>query len=195
MFVLTADQRGSRTDRDRVPEILARGRMPGMLRAFERTAGDEVQAVFDGAEQVASTALDLADSGSWSVGIGVGAVEDPLPDQTRAGRGEAFVSARDAVESAKRNRWHLSVFGESEWCGHAQTAAWLLLDLLADRSDAGREAVRLVAEGMTQSAAAGLLNISPQAMSLRVRHARWDVQQPAEDLLVRLLRCADGGIA
>ncbi|KXT56811.1 membrane associated protein [Gordonia sp. QH-12] len=191
MFVLTADQRGSRTGRDRVPEVLARSG-PGMIRPFERTAGDEVQAVFDSPDHLAVLAVDLAASGDWSVGIGVGTLEAPLPPQTRAGRGQAFLDARDAVEAAKKNRWHLCVRGVSPWCDHAQTAAWLLLDVLLDRSEAGREAVSLVAAGSSQSAAADALGISPQAMSLRLRHARWDVQRPAEELFRRLLQTADG---
>lgn len=194
MFVLTVDQRGSRTGADKVPDVLARTVPSGMIRPFDRTAGDEVQAVFDDPTSLAALATELAASGDWSVGIGVGAVETPLPAETRAGAGPAFVFARTAVEDAKKNRWHLSVAGESIYCSHAQTAGRLLVDVLADRSDAGHEAVALVADGTTQADAAESLGISPQAMSLRLRHARWDIEPPTVLLFAAMLRDADLGV-
>lgn len=191
MYVLTVDQRGSRRGSDKVPGILTRTVPSGMIRAFDRTAGDEVQAVFDDPAHLAALAADLAASGDWSVGIGIGAVDTPLPAQTRAGAGPAFVNARTAVEDAKRNRWHLSVAGDSPRCAHAQTAGRLLVDVLADRSAAGREAVALVADGTTQADAAERLGISPQAMSLRLRHARWDIEPPTIQLFAELLADAE----
>ncbi|ALG84821.1 hypothetical protein [Gordonia phthalatica] len=191
MFVVTVDQRGSRRGTDKVPEILDRPRPPGMVRPFERTAGDEVQAVFDDPRELAAVAAELAASGDWSIGIGIGPVDTPLPAETRAGAGPAFVFARSAVEDAKRNRWHLSVAGESDRCVHAQTAGRLLVDVLADRSDAGREAVALIADGGTQAEAAERLGISPQAMSLRLRHARWDIEPPTRLLFAELLDDSD----
>ncbi|MBM7369173.1 sigma-70 region 4 domain-containing protein [Gordonia hydrophobica] len=162
-----------------------------MVRPFDRTAGDEVQAVFDAPDHVASLAAELAASGEWSVGIGVGAVDTPLPAETRAGAGEAFVFARTAVEDAKKNRWHLTIAGESASCVHAQTAGRLLVDVLTDRSDAGREAVALVADGTSQADAAERLGISPQAISLRLRHARWDIEPSAVRLFAAALDAAD----
>ena len=191
MFVLTVDQRGSRSGADKVPEILDRSRPVGMIRPFDRTAGDEVQAVFDDPQGVAALAAELAASGDWSVGIGIGDVDTPLPAETRAGSGPAFVHARMAVEDAKKNRWHLSVDGETKRCAHAQTAGRLLVDLLGDRSDAGREAVALVADGSTQADAADRLGITPQAMSLRLRHARWDIEPSSVQLFAALLDDAD----
>ncbi|WP_424310448.1 hypothetical protein [Gordonia sp. (in: high G+C Gram-positive bacteria)] len=150
--------------------------------------------MFDSPETLSRLAVDLAASGHWSVGIGVGAVDQPLPTQTRAGRGPAFLAARDAVEAAKRNRWHLCVAGPSSWCPHAQSAGRLLVDVLADRSDAGREAVALVSGGRSQAAAARHVGITPQAMSLRLQHARWDVEPGARALFSRLLDAADRSV-
>ena len=45
MFVLTIDQRRSRRDIDRVPDVLHRFAHRTFVRTFGRTAGDEVQAV------------------------------------------------------------------------------------------------------------------------------------------------------
>lgn len=191
MFVLTVDQRGSRSDRDRVPDVLSRYASARTVRPFDRTAGDELQAVFDDAGEIGAIAVELAATGGWSVGVGVGAVDEPLPASTRAGRGRAFEAARDAVEAAKRDRRRIRVVGTSEWAGYAQTAASLLVDILADRSAAGIAAVALMQTGLTQAAAADRLGITPQAMSSRLAAAGWDLQVPTEALLTRLLTEAD----
>ncbi|WP_020015417.1 hypothetical protein [Promicromonospora sukumoe] len=110
MIVLTIDQRGSTYADDRVPEVLAeladltRGR-DGVVVRFERTVGDEVQGILAAGRAGAQLAVDLTlhllrDQG-WSVGIGVGQVEGPLPAVSREARGFAFYRARDAVERAK----------------------------------------------------------------------------------------------
>ncbi|WOC14127.1 hypothetical protein [Gordonia sp. MP11Mi] len=191
MYVLTVDQRGSRTDRDRVPDVIGRYAGARTVRPFDRTAGDELQAVFDAADEIATIAVALAATGRWSVGIGVGDVDLPLPAATRAGRGRAFEAAREAVEAAKRDRRRIRVVGASDWTVHAQTAAGLLIDILANRSEAGSEAVALMQTGLTQAAAADRLGITPQAMSSRLAAAGWDLQPPAEALLARLLTEAD----
>ncbi len=79
MYVLTVDQRGSRRDVDRVADLLDELRDAPMLRKFERTAGDEVQAVSDDPGTVVDLALALLDRNHWSIGIGIGPVETPLP--------------------------------------------------------------------------------------------------------------------
>ncbi|MFI8527833.1 hypothetical protein ACIGB8_25460 [Promicromonospora sukumoe] len=110
MIVLTVDQRGSTYAADRVPEVLAelaeltRGR-DGVVVPFERTVGDEVQGILAAGRAGAGLAVDLSlhllrDQG-WSIGIGVGSVEGPLPSVSREARGYAFYRARDAVERAK----------------------------------------------------------------------------------------------
>jgi hypothetical protein len=90
MFVLTVDQRGSRRDVDRVGDIIDDMADRRLLRPFERTAGDEIQAVTDDPALLVLVALELIRREHWSVGIGIGPVEQPLPRQTRAGRGPAF---------------------------------------------------------------------------------------------------------
>src|SRR3954464_10251127 len=109
MFVLTIDQRGSRRRGDLVPELLTHlaasatlgGAPPGLVRPFERTVGDEVQAVLDDPALAVAVALDVLRLGGWSVGLGAGPVDGPLPASARAGSGRAFLHARTAVERAK----------------------------------------------------------------------------------------------
>ena len=192
MFVLTVDQRDSRRDVDRVDDLLAEVAAATVVRRFERTAGDEVQAVIDDPAVATDVALRLAANGHWSVGIGVGAVATPLPASTRAGRGPAFEHARDAVERAKHDRTRLAVTGTDHASAvHAQTAARLLVDLVDARSTAGVEAVELMRTGISQSEAAAILGISPQAMSQRLRGARWEFEEPARNLMTDLLERAD----
>ncbi|MEO9330162.1 helix-turn-helix transcriptional regulator [Gordonia aurantiaca] len=192
MFVMTVDQRGSRKDVDRVDALLSGLSAVDTVRRFERTAGDEVQGVLDDPTVCAQLAVELTANGHWSVGIGTGDVERPLPDSTRAGRGPAFIHARDAVEAAKRQRIPLCVRGpDTRWCRHAQTAGRLIADVVAGRSEAGVEAVTLMRRGLTQAEAAERLGISPQAMSQRLRAAGWDLEADSLDLLADALAEAD----
>ncbi|MGW0023815.1 hypothetical protein [Rhodococcus sp. NPDC003383] len=192
MFVLTVDQRGSRRDIDRVAALLEEFRDADLLRPFERTAGDEVQAVADDAETVVDLALDLVQRGHWSVGIGVGAVETPLPEQTRAGRGPAFEHARTAVERAKNAPGNLAVDGtDPDAAADADAALTLLATLVLRRTDQGREAVELARAGLPQAQAAQRLGISKQAVSQRLHTAGWQAEQSGRTLARRLLERAD----
>ncbi|EME17663.1 hypothetical protein [Rhodococcus triatomae] len=196
MFVLTIDQRRSRRDVDRVPDLLERYSNHPLLRPFERTAGDEAQAVTDDAALVVDIALSAAASGHWSVGIGVGPVEQPLPASTRAGRGPAFESARRAVERAKNLPGSIAVDGASpnaaaDAAPNAEAALMLLSATVSRRSDAGRAAVDAVRAGMTQSDAADHLGISKQAMSQRLSVAGWQAEEAGRRLATQLLEAAD----
>ncbi|WP_018179362.1 hypothetical protein [Jongsikchunia kroppenstedtii] len=193
-YVVTIDQRGSRRDVDRVDELLRHlSQNTTPLRAFERTAGDEVQGVFDDASDVVAAALGIAETfpGGWSIGIGIGPTERPLPRQTRAGRGPAFEFARDAVTRAKSARHGLAVAGSSTAaCRDAQTALTLVIGLLTGRSTTGQDAVAAMRTGITQAAAAAALGITPQAMSQRLRTAGWDIEDDARLLAAHTLAAA-----
>lgn len=192
MFVLTVDQRRSRRDIDRVPELLDRYRDHGLIRPFDRTAGDEVQAVCEHAPTVVAITLELVSTPQWSVGIGIGSVELPLPETTRAGRGPAFEAARDAVTRAKGTPAALAVSGpETTAAEDAETALTLVALLIGRRSDHGREAVALVAGGLSQTDAAERLKISKQAMSQRLSVAGWHVENAGRVLATRLLDAAN----
>ena len=151
MIVLTVDQRGSTYAADRVPEILAeiahlvRDR-EGLVVPFERTVGDEIQGILKAGHAGAALAIDLAlhllrDEG-WSIGIGVGQVDGPLPVVSREARGFAFYRARDAVERAKTRSKGMSVAVE----GPAPGAP--------DRVPPARSAAATRAAGDTAEAAA-----------------------------------------
>src|SRR3712207_5119329 len=106
MFVVTADQKGSRSDVDRAAHVLdeLNRRFGGAtVLPVDRTAGDEVQALLAGASDALAMVLDLTRREHWSVGLGIGRVRTPLPADTRAATGDAFIAARDAVDAAKRS--------------------------------------------------------------------------------------------
>ncbi|MFC9839026.1 hypothetical protein ACFVKB_35245 [Rhodococcus sp. NPDC127530] len=192
MFVLTVDQRGSRRDVDRVAQLLTEFAGRDLVRPFQRTAGDEVQAVVADPATVVDLALDLVGREHWSIGIGAGPVEEPLPAETRAGRGPAFESARVAVERAKNAAGRVAVEGpDPDGATDADTALTLVAVLVARRTEEGREAVEQMRHGSTQTEAARALGISKQAVSQRLSTAGWQVETAGRRLAERLLRKAD----
>ncbi|KAA1420401.1 hypothetical protein FE697_015655 [Mumia zhuanghuii] len=193
MYVMTLDQRRSRSEPDAVPELLtAFAALVEPVRAFERTAGDEVQGLLDDPEQVTElTAYALRD-GRWWIGIGAGVVDGPLPETTRAGRGAAYVHAREAVERAKAEPQPVCVRAdERQSADDAEAALWLLSSLLARRTDAGWEAVDAMASGGTQRAAAADLKITAQAISGRLAVAGWTEERRGRTLAAHLLAACD----
>lgn len=197
MFVLTVDQRHSRQATDRVDELLEwlAGRGAAYVRPFERTAGDEVQGIHDDPDDLVAIVLALVRADSWSVGVGVGAVNLPLPPSTRAGAGPAFVLARDAVTRAKSRPSGLAVAGEHpEPARRAQTALDLLAAILLRRTGPGWEAVDLAARGLSQSEVATRLGVTKQAVSQRLRSAEWHIEPAARALASHLLSEADATV-
>lgn len=197
MFVLTVDQRRSRRNPDGVAALLRdlAARSPELVRPFERTAGDEVQAVVGRPHVVVELALLLARDRRWSVGVGVGPVDQPLPDSTRAGSGPAFTHARAAVTAAKTRSTGLAVAGEHEAAARrAQTALDLVATLLQRRTLRGLEAVALAGEGLTQLEVARRLGVTKQAVSQRLQAADWPLENPGRDLAAHLLSVADGTV-
>ncbi|WP_448060705.1 hypothetical protein [Cellulomonas hominis] len=206
---MTIDQQGSRVVGDRVDGFL--GELSGivagsehtaaLVRGFERTVGDEVQAVVDDARLVVDVALRVLRLGGWSIGIGAGDVDQPLPTAARAGSGAAFVHARDAVEAAKsRNRSvPLAVRGDDgAVAGEAEGVLMLLGAVAARRSAAGWAVVDRLSAGPErprQEDVAAALGITQQAVSQRLRGALWAEELAARPAAARLLRLAAGGAA
>jgi hypothetical protein len=193
-FVLTVDQRGSRRGPDRVPEVLSalNSTVPTVL-PFERTAGDEFQGVLAEPDQVVDVVLRLVRLGGWSVGVGAGPVQTPLPPSTRAGAGPAFLCARRAVDAAKQRPVRLAVRGVVPVeAGDAQAVLTALAVLVDRRSDQAWEAIALVDGGRTQAEAATELGISRQAVGQRLAAALWDLERELRPTAARLLARAAG---
>lgn len=191
MLVLTADQRSSRTRDDLVPEAIAMvTELAGSRLAarVDRNAGDEIQLATEHGDAALAIALRLVRTGDWSVGIGAGAVEEPLPAEVRMGRGDAFIHARAAVERAKREQWRLAIEAEaSESAADAEGLVWLLIELRAGRSEHGAALADLLEQGMTQKEAARRLGITESAVSLRAKAAGLRAEEAARPALARIL--------
>lgn len=196
VFVLTVDQRGSTGRPDRVPEVLARleallADRPGVVVPFDRTVGDEVQGVLDDPATVVDVVLDLLRDGGWSVGLGAGGVDEPLPAVSREASGEAFVRARDAVEQAKSRAATapVAVRGEPpERAAEVEALLRLLAAVVERRTDPGWEAVDTLARvGGTQKDVARALGVSEQAVSQRLRAALWPEEAAVRPVVARLL--------
>ncbi|MBI4899293.1 MAG: hypothetical protein HY829_02315, partial [Actinobacteria bacterium] len=86
-FVVIADQVDSRTTSDRVPAALSVLSPVAQVLPYERTAGDEVQGLVGTGRAVVQSVVALTRLDGWRLGIGVGPVEEPLPESTRAARG------------------------------------------------------------------------------------------------------------
>ena len=193
-YVLTVDQRASRRGPDRVADALRllEGTVPVLL-GFERTAGDEFQGVLGDPAGVVDVALRLVRMGGWSIGVGAGPVQTPLPDSTRAGAGQAFLAARRAVDAAKQRPFRLAVRGAvPPEAADAQAVLSALAGLVDRRSEQAWAAIELVEEGRTQSDAAGALGISRQAVGQRLAAGMWELEKELRPTAARLLTRAAG---
>lgn len=196
-YVLTVDQRASRRTPDRVADVLRdlNASVPVVL-GFERTAGDEFQGVLAGPAEVVDVVLRLVRVGGWSIGVGAGPVQTPLPASTRAGAGPAFLCARRAVDAAKQRPTRLAVRGTvPAEAGDAQAVLSALAVVVERRSEQAWEAIALVDAGRTQAEAAGELGISRQAVGQRLAAGLWELERELRPTAARLLARAAGQAA
>lgn len=196
MLVMTIDQRGSRHREDLVDDLIdmlhKSAAAERLVRSFERTAGDEVQAIVGSAEDAVDIALTLVRTGEWTVGIGAGPVRMPIPESVRAANGPAFIYARDAVDRAKKSPYHVAVAGpDSESASEAEDLLRLLGAVVQRRSREGWEVADLMADGLSQKEIARQLGITPQAVSQRLRTGLWREERRVRPLAARLLAQAD----
>ncbi|WP_019148117.1 SatD family protein [Timonella senegalensis] len=208
MFVLTVDQKASRSTGDKVPNLLTD--LKWLLRrdlaprvAFGRTIGDEVQGVLDSPQAVYAVFRHLMRSGQWYLGIGIGGVVTPLPTRSSEGAGAAFVYAREAVEDAKvlRGRAPVSVrSNDSAKAEELQSLLRLLGSIIQNRSAAAWEAADLLMDpdgtptGLKQKDVADRLGISEAAVSKRVKLAALDEEREVLSLVARLLDELNGTV-
>jgi hypothetical protein len=193
-YVLTVDQRASRRSADRVAGLLPRlNREVRTLLPFERTAGDEFQGVLDEPAAAVDVVLRLVRDGGWSVGVGAGPVQLPLPASTRAATGPAFLAARRAVDAAKQRPLGVAVRGAAPPDAGDTQAVLSALALLVDRrSEQAWEAIAAVGRERTQAQAAESLGISRQAVGQRLAAGQWDLEKELRPTAARLLARAAG---
>ncbi|WP_425863383.1 MarR family transcriptional regulator [Arthrobacter sp. TWP1-1] len=171
MFVLTIDQRGSRTHGDKVPHLLTVLAGVETVVRFERSVGDEVQGVIDDPIAVVDAVARVLRERDWYIGIGIGSVELPLPSSSREGAGDAFIAAREAVDAAKKTGERVPVTVRtataSEWANAAEAVLVLFGDVVRRRSEAEWRVLDALnaSPNATQKVVAVHLGITPQAVS------------------------------
>ena len=185
-IILTADQRGSRSSPDLVAQASA-AYVAGAVLPFDRTAGDEMQALYTDPRAVVATVEGLLREDAWNIGLGIGDVETPLPEHARAGRGEAYVRAREAVTRAKHSPAHLAVGGPGYRSRQVETVLWLWAGVLTRRTAKGWEVADLVASGATHQQVGDLLGITQSAVSQRGQAAGLVEAARARELATALL--------
>ncbi len=204
--VVTADQRNSRRAADRVPAALSTlDAVAGdrLALPFERTAGDEIQALTGDPGAVVDIILALTRLDDWHVGIGLGPVDQPLPDSTRAARGAAYLAARTAVDEARVAPSNLRLvaaglvgagpYGETA-VRRAEAALVMLRALVGRRTAQGWEVIDMLDATGSGKLAAQRLGVSPSAVSQRAaRAARAEARLGAE--LARSLLAEAMGVA
>lgn len=198
MIVLTVDQQGSRNDVDRVPQLLERLSGIETMAGFERTVGDEIQALVATPEQACAAIRCVLRLGGWHVGVGCGEVDastlDELHSATiRVARGSAFVRAREAVDRAKKYPVSVSVVGPNSGAAASVQAVLQLIGIVVGgRTAAQREVVELLDRGRNGIEIAELLGISEPSVSRRRRLSNVAEEEACWPVAVKLLAELDG---
>ena len=173
-----------------MPRLLAAlADVPTVL-PFERTVGDEVQGLLDDADAVLAALLVVLRDGRWSVGLGIGSVERPLPASARAARGQALLDARAAVDRAKgAGEVRLAVTSASDPVAarDVEAVAGLIGTLVHRRTERQWAVVDAVDAAPTQRAAAEALGVTPQNVSQALAASAIAVERAGYPVLVRLL--------
>ena len=193
-LVLTINQRDSRRSGDLVPELLHSLRPIPAAVPFQRSVGDEAQGVAADPAAAVEAVLTAVRQRRWNIGIGVGALEPPLPDGLAAASGPGLGFSRLAVERAARkagDRQPVAVVApDPEAAAHAEAVLCLLAGIVASRSAAEWRVLDLLVPGARgqQKYAAQELGISAQAVSRAVIRSQWQEEQAARPAAARLLQ-------
>lgn len=189
--------RGHRGE-DPLPRLTATLAPLGLRRPIERTLGDEAIVVVDRAEQAVEVIRAVSEIGGWCVGLGVGAVDKPLPAETRALRGPAIDAAREALHAARTTaQVPLAVRAgdprQAATAADAEAVLRLIGWMISTRNTGQWRVVRALRErpGITQRDLAAHLGITQQTVSRSLKTSGWREESAAHPLLVRLLSMID----
>jgi hypothetical protein len=168
------DQRQSRGGHDLVEPWLRDMGDPSLvfLLPFERTAGDEMEALIGDAATLTEVVLRALRTSAWWIGVGIGSVDEPLPESVRQSQGPAFVLARQAIQEAKAQPERIRVLAEDRDAGDLEAALLLMGVLFSRRHIPDSPVNRLRKSGLTIVQIAGQLGITKQAVSQQLRVSR-----------------------
>lgn len=200
LYVLTINQRDSREVGDLVPGLLRELRYVEAVVPFQRSVGDEVQAVVDSAHTAVDAALKAIRFRRWHVGIGVGELHAPLPPNILEAEGYGLVYARRAVNRAQKtgDRIPLAVEGpDSEVASEAEAVLRLLGQIVFTRTEAEWNVLDLMTPGARgqQKLIAQELGITAQAVSKAVVRSHWVEEWATRPAAARLLDLSYGPVS
>ncbi|MEK8228949.1 hypothetical protein NKG05_27765 [Oerskovia sp. M15] len=168
----------------------------GVVIGFDRTVGDEVQAVLDDAALVVEIVLTLGRLGGWSTGLGIGQVlagpdgRLPRPPARRPARrscmpGRRSSGPRSGARPLRGRGPDPSAAGRSRRSCASCSRSVLVAPLrVGGRGRAG-------ACGWHQKDVARELGISEQAVSQRLRASLWSEESAVRPVVTRILQEAD----
>lgn len=162
-----------------------------MLSRFTVTLGDEFQGLLSRPSSIPEILWrlrrNLPTMHLWT-GVGFGGLDTQLQAQAIGMDGPAFHNARQAVERARDEAIHGGVFVGFEADDVILTGLGRLLDHHRSSFTAAQlEAVDRVRSGRKQSDAAAELEVSPQAISKRLKAASWEIYRTGEEAFRALL--------
>ncbi|EMY34202.1 hypothetical protein D477_010946 [Arthrobacter crystallopoietes BAB-32] len=197
MYVLTINQRDSREVGDLVPELVKELRHLPAAIAFQRSVGDEAIGVVEDAHTAVDAALIALRNRRWHVGIGVGEIQPPLPEDISQADGYGLVYARRAVNRAQKTgeRIPLAVEGpDADVAAEAEAVLRLIGQIVATRTDAEWKVLDLLTPGARgqQKFIAEVLGISTQAVSKAVVRSHWTEEWACRPAAARLLDLVAG---
>ncbi|BCW03964.1 MULTISPECIES: hypothetical protein [Micrococcaceae] len=193
MFTLTINQRDSRRDGDLVPQLLKDLRHVPARLDFDRSVEDEVQGIVESGHHAVDTALIALRTGQWYVGIGVGPINEPLPNLVKDASGHGLVYARRAVDRLRSGKERVPVAVDGPFtalAAEAEAVLRLLGHIVQHRSVAEWRVLDLLTPGVRgqQKAVAQELGITTQAVSKALARAQWVEEHAARPAAARLLQ-------
>lgn len=196
--VVNADQRHSRRNQDAVGSTIEAltGQHLDFVLPPVRTMGDQWQCLTTSPRTLTQICAQLSVD-NWHVGIGIGTVDQPLPDDSREARGPAYLLARQALEGAGRSPLVLAEGHDPDAAPLADLNATLALVwfIWNRRSPQGWQVSRAV-QNHRPAQVASMLDISASAVSQRLATAGHEPVQAGVAMLdrlwTRLLQPQDG---
>lgn len=200
LFVLTINQRDSREVGDMVPDLIKALRHLPAVVAFQRSVGDELQGAVSSAKTAVEAALIAVRHRRWYVGIGVGELHTPVPENILEAEGYGLVYARRAVERAQKTgeRIPLAIAGpDADVAAEAEAVLRLLGQIVATRTDAEWKVVDLLTPGARgqQKLIGKELSITTQAVSKAVVRSHWAEEWACRPAAARLLDLVYGPVS
>ncbi|WP_122940537.1 helix-turn-helix domain-containing protein [Brachybacterium sp. EE-P12] len=200
MFVVSYSGRPGhgRKAGDPVPALLAALEGIDLPLPPERTVGPQALAIADRAETALELVLRGVEAGPLAIGLGIGALERPVPAGVREIAGPASQAAESALAAAVTTS-QVSLAVRASDPRHADTAAdveavlRLIGWMIRARSRGQWQAVHELRADptATQARLAERLGVTQQTVSRAVKTSGWREESAAHPLAVRLLSMID----